>query len=130
MARRKPRVYSQDFKIKVVKEVLLGQLTQAEATRKYGIGGHSCIREWMLTFSGIASPKTHRGELPLSFHSMQIKKTEDELRAQIEQLKAQLEHQTLRADLWQKAVEVAERDLGIPIKKKYGSGPSKPTSTK
>lgn len=130
MARRKPRTYTKAFKLKVVEEVMSGQLSQAQAQDKYGIGGHSCIREWMLTFSGIAHPKTYRGQLPVDYPTMALKNTEDELRTQIEQLKEQLAHQTLRADLWQKAVEVAERDLGIAIKKKYGSGPSKPTPGK
>jgi hypothetical protein len=41
MEHRKNQRYSEEFKLKVVKEVLSGQLSNAEAKQKYSLGGNS-----------------------------------------------------------------------------------------
>ena len=51
--KRTPQVYSEEFRWKVVQEVLSGELNQAEAKRKYNIKGNGAILYWIRQFSGI-----------------------------------------------------------------------------
>ncbi len=39
----------------------------------------------------------------------------------IKELEEELRKEKLRAELWQKVVDVAEKELAIDIKKKYGA---------
>ena len=51
-SRHRPQIYSDDFKWKVVQEVLSGKITQAEAKRKYNIKSNSAILYWTRQLSG------------------------------------------------------------------------------
>ena len=42
------------------------------------------------------------------------------MQQRIKELEADLRTEQLRAGLWEKVVQIAERDLGIDITKKYG----------
>ncbi len=48
-------------------------------------------------------------------------KTHQELLQENRKLKRELEDERIRAGLYKKMIEIAERDLGIPIEKKYGA---------
>ena len=48
----------------------------------------------------------------------------------IEELEAELKRERTRADLWQKMVELAEEQLNIEIRKKYGAKQSIPSKNK
>ncbi len=112
--------YTEEFKWKVVKEVLDGHLTKEAARILYGIKGNSDILYWMRQYSGIENYK--EGGLPLKQSEDMAKlKAEIELQDRLNALEEQLSIEKLRADLWQKMVEVAEKELNIDIKKKYGS---------
>lgn len=58
--RRLPQTYSDEFKWKVAKEVLSGELSQAEVRRKYNIGSNSALLYWTREFSGIDNPRESR----------------------------------------------------------------------
>jgi putative transposase len=47
MEHRKNQRYSEEFKLKIVKEVLSGQLSNAEAKQKYSLGGNSDASKWL-----------------------------------------------------------------------------------
>jgi hypothetical protein len=69
----------------------------------------------------------HRHSLTTNLPSMHNSKEHNELKERIKQLEDELRRANLRADLWQKMIEVAEEQLQIDIKKKYGAQPSKPS---
>jgi len=52
MRQKKKSSYSEEFKWKVVKDVLSGKLTKEEARRVYNIRGNCAILYWMRKFSG------------------------------------------------------------------------------
>jgi len=113
-------IYSEEFKWKVVQEVLSGTLTKEEARRVYSIKGNCNILYWMRSFSGI---KDYRSGGVVSENSIQMVKTHSQGKAEeeIARLKQELKAERMRADLWQKVVEVAEEELGIAIRKKFGA---------
>ena len=45
-------MYEESFKLRVIREVLSGELTKSEANQRYGIGGHSTILKWIRKFDG------------------------------------------------------------------------------
>lgn len=113
-------IYSEEFKWKVVQEVLSGTLTKEEARRVYSIKGNCNILYWMRSFSGVTDYRS--GGMTLE-NPIQMAKTNNQLKAEkeIARLKQELKAERMRADLWQKVVEVAEESLGVDIRKKFGA---------
>ena len=126
------KVYSESFKRKVVDQISSGQLTVAEAIRFYDIRGkYSLIKKWFKRF-GIPYEfvYTHTTETefmpdkkPKSIQKMSSKKQVTE--ARIKELEAALERSELEAAFYKKVIEVAERELKIPILKKSNTKQSK-----
>jgi transposase len=118
--------YSETFKWQVVQEVLTGRLTKEAARVAYGIKSNCAILYWMRKYGGNDDYRdTH--SLTNDFSAMHNSKEQDELKERIAQLEEALRRANLRADLWHKMIEVAEEQLKIDIKKKYGAQPSKPS---
>lgn len=113
-------IYSEEFKWKVVQDVLSGTLTKEEARRVYSIKGNCTILYWMRSFSGV---KDYRSGGDVSENPMQMAETKKQREAEkeIARLKQELKAERMRADLWQKVVEVAEEELGVDIRKKFGA---------
>lgn len=119
----KNRIYSEDFKWKVVQDVLSGTLTKEEARRVYSIKGNCTILYWMRAFSGITDYR-NGGQVAASCSAMAETKKQTECAREIARLKQELKAERMRADLWQKMLEVAEEELGVEIRKKFGAKPS------
>jgi transposase-like protein len=116
--------YSEEFKWQVVQAVLSGKFSKEEARMAYGIKSNCAILYWMRKYSGnddYRNIHTMAGNLG----AMQDGKESNALKARIKQLEEELRRANLRADLWQTMIEVAEKQLKIDIKKKYGAQPSK-----
>jgi transposase-like protein len=118
--------YSEAFKWQVVQEVLTGKLTKESARVAYGIKSNCAILYWMRKYSGNDDYRNAHS-LTNDFSAMHNSKEAHELKERIKQLEEELRRANLRADLWQKMIEVAEAQLKIDIKKKYGAQPSKPS---
>lgn len=113
-------MYSEEFKWKVVQEVLSGTITKEEARRVYSIKGNCTVLYWMRAFSGVTD---YRSGGPVFKDSQQMAQTRKQRSqaGEIARLKQELKAERLRADLWQKVVEVAEEELGVDIRKKFGA---------
>lgn len=123
MKKKKQGFYSEEFKWRVVQEVLSGKFSKEEARRIYGIKSNCAILYWMRKYSG--NDNYREGGVPLG-KVPDMKKSKD-LSAkdkQIKELEAELHREKLRSDLWQKMIEIAEDQLKIDIRKKYGAKPS------
>jgi transposase len=121
MKARKPMShYTEEFKWKVVKEVLSGRYNKEQARLIYGIKSNCAILYWMRKYSGNEDYRyTH--SFANGINDMDSSKSRQELQQKVEQLEAELRQANLRADLWQKMIEIAEKQLHIEIKKKYGA---------
>jgi transposase-like protein len=113
----KPQVYSDDFKWKVVQEVLGGEITQAEAKRKYNIKSNSAILYWTRQLSGIENYRDSR-VVYLPEHDMSIKDNESEKDKKIRDLEEALEREQNRSLVYEMMIKVAEEEYGLPIRKK------------
>ena len=129
MKKKKHEFYSEEFKWKVVQEVLTGKLSKEEARRVYNIKSNCAVLYWMRKFSG--NDNYRQGGMPLVNQvEMGNMKELSEKDKRIKELEESLNRERLRADLWQKMVEIAEEQLNIDIRKKYGAKQSIPSKNK
>jgi transposase-like protein len=110
--------FTEAFKLHVVCEVETGRISKSEASRRYGILGHSTILKWCRKYGKLPS---HRN-MKLRSRSMDEKEIEL-LRLQNENkaLRQELEDARFKNVVLETLVDVAERELQIPIRKKYGA---------
>lgn len=112
--------YSEEFKLRVVKEVLEGKYNKEEARRIYGIKSNCAILYWIRQFSGQLNYR-EGGISQLDLASLMKKKEEGGKDKRIKELEEELRREKLRAELWQKMVDIAEDEFNIDIRKKYGA---------
>jgi len=123
----KTQHFSDDFKWKVVQEVLSGRITKEEARRVYNIKGKSAVLNWIRKFSGVKNCTLAASkDYPNQIEIRQMKELSEKDK-RIKELEEELVRERLRGDLWQKIVELAEEQLNIDIRKKYGAKPSTPS---
>jgi transposase-like protein len=121
--------YTEAFKQKIVNEVLSGKLNKRQASLIYGIKGNATILYWIKQSQGLkgyekkAVPIANFAEMKKNIYD---KKLEEELK----ETKELLRIAELRADLWQHAIEIAEKKLNIDILKKSGAQLSKASNSK
>jgi transposase-like protein len=121
--------YTEEFKQKIVNEVLSGKLNKRQASLIYGIKGNATILYWINQSRGLrgyekrTTPVANFAEMKKNIHD---KKLEEENK----ELKELLRVAELRADLWQHAIEIAEKKFNIDIVKKYGAQQSTPSKSK
>jgi transposase-like protein len=102
--------YSESIKNEVIHLVQSGLLTKEEASRRYGIKGHSTILKWIRKFEG-PDPL----EISMKDYDKLDKKA---LLKRIKELERQLEDEQIRSFGYSRMIDIAEEQLKIPIRKK------------
>lgn len=117
--------YPLEFKHAVIKEYLAGGIGHKALLRKYDIRINGGIVRWMRRL-GYAEVPVKDGYLPSAKPlSLSLKKTNKATSAdalsqeqRIKDLERLLEDEQLRSEMYRRMIEIAERDLNIPIRKK------------
>ena len=110
--------FTEAFKLHVVREVESGRISQSEASRRYGIFGHSTILKWCRKYGRLLSHRNTRvGLKSMDEKEMELLRLQNENKA----LRQELEDARFKNVVLETLIEVAERELGIPIRKKYGA---------
>lgn len=112
--------YTEEFKQKIVNEVLSGKLNKNQASKLYGIRGNATILYWIRQSQGI-DPMQKAPKTVANFADMKKSITDKKLEEENKELRELLHVAELRADVWQKAVEIAEEKFDIDIVKKFGA---------
>ena len=115
--------YTEVFKQKIVDEVLSCKLSKRQAQMIYGIKGNATILYWIRQSQGLKGYEKKEIQLA-NFAEMKKNITDKKLEEELSQTKELLRIAELRADLWQHAIETAEKKFNIEILKKYGAQPS------
>lgn len=105
--KRTQKDYSLAFKMEVVAEVERGELTYKKSQRKYGIQGRSTVLVWLRKYGRLDwKPRQtmQRNETP----NQRIRELEQKLK----RLKAEKE-------ILHQAIDIADKELGTDIRKKY-----------
>lgn len=120
--------YSEEMKLKTVQEVLSGQLTKAEANKRYGIRGHSRILTWIRKYEKrfgkdkITSYIVAENSSPMT----EIEKAEFEsIKRENDKLKQELTYASRRVIALETMIDVAEKELKINLRKKSSTRQSK-----
>ena len=109
--------YSEEFKLKVVHEVLRSELSQESCRKKYGIKGHSTISKWIRKF-GMSSE-------PIYMSKKNKNERLSELKSEIKLLRMELSYEKLKSEAFSEMIDIAEEELKISIRKKSGAKQSK-----
>lgn len=118
---KKPQpFYSDSFKLGVVSRVANGEMSKEQARRFFGIGGSSSILEWMKKYGYCTDPLT---KSPMN-RPPDTPDDPGQLKKKVHQLEKQLKTERIRSEFYQTMIEVAERELGIAIRKKSDTNPS------
>jgi transposase-like protein len=112
--------YTEEFKQKIVNEVLSGKLNKHQASQLYGIRGNATILYWIRQSQGL-DPMVKQAKQIANFADMKKNITDKKLEEELKETKELLRVAELRADVWQKAVEIAEQKFDIEIVKKFGA---------
>ncbi len=111
--KRTQQDYSLAFKLQVVAQVERGELTYQQAQHRYGIQGRSTVLVWLRKHGNLDwnQPRVH---MVKQSPEQRIKELEQELLL----TQKKLQETDLKAKLLDTLIEVAEGQLGIPIRKK------------
>ena len=105
--KRTQRDYSLPFKMQVILEVEKGELTYREAQRKYGIQGRSTVLTWLRKHGSLV----WQNDNPM--------KGKQSPQSKIRELEKKLKRLQMQNDILNTAVEIADKQLGTDIRKKY-----------
>lgn len=119
--KKKVKRYTDEFKLKVVKEYVETDISQEALKKKYGFGGNNCIPNWMRKF-GMKTPNEEQLKLQRIMSEEQRKTPREiQLEAKVKELEKSLDYERLRALALDTMIDVAERDLKVTIRKKSGA---------
>ena len=127
--KRTQRDYSLSFKLQVVSEVESEELSIKGALRKYGIQSHSTVLNWIRKY-GTFDREYQVYRLMNKTSEQRILELEQRVKL-LEKQKSSLEKQVEIADekaiFFDMMIDIAEKELKVPIRKKSLPGQSKNT---
>ncbi len=112
--RRTQRDYTVAFKMQVVGEIERGDLNRNQAKFRYGIQGRSTVLKWLRKYGTLdwKNPQLH------TVAKSQTKTPEQ----RIKELEALLDKEKQKNLLLNTMVDIAEKELGLSIRKKSSTG--------
>lgn len=117
---KSPRLFSEEIKKEVVKEIELGNLTVIQAARLYDIKSNQTVYRWIYKYSRTLKKSTR---LVMEKDSIDFKLKQ--LEEKTKQLEAALGRKQLELDIYKQMVDLASKDLAIDLKKNFGEQASK-----
>lgn len=119
--KRTQKDYSISFKLQVVQEIELVQLSRTEACHKYGIQAKSTIGEWLRKY-GNFDWEHQSNTIMAKTPEQRILELEAKVKL-LEKQKARAEHLAERAEkkviIFDMLVDMAEKEYDIQIRKNY-----------
>ncbi|HTE26317.1 helix-turn-helix domain-containing protein [Flavitalea sp.] len=107
-----------DTKQEIIREYLGGDINLTALERKHGISRRTITR-WIIDHQGFLPPGKFTVE---SSRLMEMKKKfRKDIPEEVAELQKQLEQERLRNKLLNAMIDIAEKELKIPIRKKSGT---------
>ncbi len=118
---RKSRVYSVEFKKKLVREVIDGGFSALEVARRHEIGKASIYR-WLDKFGDEIIGNFELNKVKEQMSSPPKNESNNETNSsRIEELEEELRIEKLKREAYQQMIKIAEERFKISIKKKFGT---------
>lgn len=114
-AERVQRYFSEDFKRKKVKEIEQNLVTVVQISREYQVS-RAAVYRWVYKYSAVRK-KGIKQVVEAKSDTVKITRLRDEVR-EMERVVGQKQ---IKIDFLEKMIELAEKEYGIDIKKKYSS---------
>ena len=108
----------------IIDEYLLGNVGYRVLSKKYGVS-HSAINQWVMDFQGREQSRSRQLRSKLTLPLMKPEDTHANLPKEVVELQKELAKERLRNKLLTAIIDVAEQELKIAIRKKYGTKPLK-----
>ncbi len=105
--KRTQKDYSLAFKMEVVAEIERGELTYKKSQRKYGIQGRSTVLVWLRKYGR------------LDWKPRQTMQRNDTPNQRIRELEQKLKRLKAEKEILHQAIDIADKELGTDIRKKY-----------
>lgn len=119
--RKATQPYEGKLKAKVIQEYLKGDKSVATLGKKYNINP-GIISRWVRIIKNGRAVKAEAKKITkFTGMSKKVNKTLEELQQENELLRRQLEEEQLKSLVYEKVIEIAERDYKLDIVKKYGA---------
>ena len=100
--------FSEAFKKEVVRDYERGVLNKDQIQIKYGLGGNSTVLKWCRKYGKFAYPKNNTIGRPMK----------DPLQQRIKELEEKLKASELKVKVYEKLIEVTNRELNVDVVKK------------
>jgi len=111
--KRTQKDYTMAFKLQLIGEIERGEISRTAAKKKYGIQGDNTILKWLRKYG------TFDWNKPVS---IKVKQTPEqrikELEAKLSKLEEENRFKNMKVEMLNTLIEVAEKELNIPIRKK------------
>lgn len=112
------RVFSEELKRKIVKDIEAGKVSIASVCREYSVSS-SAVYKWIHKYSSYLQ-KGVKLVMEMNSEGYRTKELEKQLR----DAEAALGRKQMEVDFLEKMIEIASKELGIDIKKKSLTPPS------
>ena len=118
--KRSQKDYSLSFKHQVVREVESGELSIQGSLRKYGIQSHGTVLNWIRKFGTFDRELQVKYKMEKSPEQklMELEAKVRLLERQNQSLEQQVKFQQDKAIMFDMMIDIAEKELNIPIRKK------------
>lgn len=124
--RRSRYDYTLTFKMAVVGRIERGELSYKQAQAHYGVQGSATVLNWLRRHGrrdwSKASLADAKRDTPMGKKSPSSLTPEQQ---RIKELESQLKDAQLKAALFEKVLDVLEKDYGVPVKKPLGKSSRK-----
>ncbi|TCC86330.1 hypothetical protein EZ428_23925 [Pedobacter frigiditerrae] len=114
-------VFSESLKRSILDQVLSGSITKEEARRRYGIKSKSGVLYWLRNYEKYGTCSLNLLNHPMPLNPEEPTPPEpsaEELKFRIKELERQLSDEQLRSNAYSLMIDIAERELKVPIRKK------------
>jgi transposase len=120
--RFKKTLYSEEYKLSVLRDYYENGSSKSEISRKWHLSGPTLIKSWLerypISSESLSLSRKLIDDL-MKKHSPQTK--EEELTLRIKELEKALELEKLRSLAYSTMIDIAEKEFNIPIRKKPGT---------
>lgn len=121
---RPRRVFSEEAKRSIVKEIESGKLTVEQARREYGVASQS-VYNWIYKFSRYLQ----KNKVMVIEEQSEASRSRD-LEKRIKELEAALGRKSLEIDVLNTLIDLANKDFKVDIKKNFGPNVSNSSESK
>lgn len=119
MLRKSTRFISEAQRREIIEEYLTGDETRLAVWKRHTgqVKERGQLLRWMRQL-GYVNPLEKENVIPLVAMSQKSKKSKEELERRIKELENQLLDSQLKEEAYRRMIEIAEKELKIPIRKK------------